>query len=110
MSTFSNRLTMAMDGNSITAAQLSRKTGLSEASISRYVAGSMEPKLTALLILADALNVTADWLSGSDDSYFIEAGNKELIMIYNALSLDGKNKVLEYAELLLDKERKDVQR
>lgn len=108
MSTFSSRLTMAMDGNSITAAQLSRKTGLSEASISRYIAGSMEPKLTALLILADALNVTADWLSGSEDDFIIEAGNKELIMLYNALSLDGKNKVLEYAEMLLEKERKNV--
>lgn len=108
MSTFSNRLTMAMDGNSITAAQLSRKTGISEASISRYIAGSMEPKLTPLLVLADALNVTADWLSGSNDSFYIEVGNKELIMAYNALSLDSKKKVLEYAELLLEKERKDV--
>ena len=114
MTLFGVRLMEAMDKRNVTAAELSRKTSISESNISRYLSGTIEPKMRALLILADALNVSADWLAGNETeengSYEIYFGEKELMSMYRALSLSGKQKVLEYADYILEKERKDVQR
>ena len=37
-------------------------------------------------------------------------GEEELISMYSELSLAGKQKVLDYADYILNRERKDVQR
>ena len=112
MTLFGVRLLETMHKRDITAAELSRKSGISESNISRYLAGTTEPKLRALLILADALNVSADWLSGVEEEeqveYEIQYGEKELMSIYKSLSISGKQQVLEYADFLLSKERKNV--
>lgn len=116
MTLFGLRLSEAMQKRDMTAAELSRKTSISESNISRYLAGTVEPKLRALLILADALNVSSDWLSGIEvkednrNPYEILYGEEELISMYSELSLAGKQKVLDYADYILNRERKDVQR
>lgn len=115
MTLFGVRLLEAMHKRDMTAAELSRKTNISESNISRYLAGTVEPKLRALLILADALNVSSDWLSGIEEEeednrspYEILYGEEELISMYSELSLAGKQKVLDYADYILNRERKDV--
>ena len=111
MTLFGDRLLDAMHMRDMTAADLSRKANVSEANISRYLSGVSEPTMKNLLILAQALNVSSDWLSGNEnDKIVVQVGEQDLLRIYNALSMSGKDKVLEYAEMLLAKERKDVQR
>ena len=64
MDIFKDRLILAMTHRNIRAAELSRLTGLSKARISQYVNGHFVPKSDAILLLAEALNVSELWLLG----------------------------------------------
>lgn len=59
---FNKRLSMI----NMSAAQLSRSTGISEAVISQYRSGKYEPKQDRLETFAIALNVSEAWLMGFD--------------------------------------------
>lgn len=114
MSLFRVRLLDAIHMKGTTAAELSRKTNISESNISRYLSGSSEPSLRSLLILANALGVSADWLSGNEEeeeeerSFEVMFGEKELMSMYSKLTMTGKQKVLEYTEMVLAMERRNV--
>lgn len=114
MSLFRVRLLDAIHMKGTTAAELSRKTNISESNISRYLSGSSEPSLRSLLILANALGVSADWLSGNEEeeeeekSFEVMYGEKDLMSMYSKLSMTGKQKVLEYTEMVLALERRNV--
>lgn len=111
MTEFGKRLRVLMGKKNVSAAQLARMTGISEATISRYLSGQYEAKQGNIFKISQALLVSPDYLLGSEDETLeIHYGDKELMRIYNALSLSSKDKVLEYASMLLDKERSDVQR
>lgn len=65
--TFANRLRQAMENNGITAAELSRRTGLSKPLLSQYLHGTKNSaRQDMLCILADALGVSEPWLMGFD--------------------------------------------
>ena len=68
MSIFSERLCQIVKENDISWAELSRRTNLSTARISQYKTGIYTPKPDALFILAEALNVSPDWLGGMSDT------------------------------------------
>lgn len=115
MSLFRVRLLDAIHMKGTTAAELSRKTNISESNISRYLSGSSEPSLRSLLILANALGVSADWLSGNEEeeeekekSFEVMFGEKDLMSMYSKLTMTGKQKVLEYTEMVLTMERRNV--
>lgn len=63
---FKDRLLEAISKRGITAAELSRRTGISEATISQYKSGYAKPKEKKLSLLANALNVSPTWLMGLD--------------------------------------------
>ena len=63
---FRYRLIKAMDREGIRAADLARKTGLLESTISQYRSGYAKPKEERLAILANALHVSPVWLMGLD--------------------------------------------
>lgn len=75
MATFAIRLQMAMEKAEIRAADLSRITGISKSTLSRYLSGSYLPKQNNTYLLAKALNVSPIWLftgmnvSGDDLSF-----------------------------------------
>lgn len=106
MGEFGKRLRSLMDTKSVSAAQLARMTGISEATISRYLSGQYEAKQGNIFKISNALLVSPDYLLGSEIE--VSYGDDEMMRIYHALSLTGKDKVLEYAEMLLKKEREDV--
>ena len=106
MGEFGKRLRFLIESKNVSAAQLARMTGISEATISRYLSGQYEAKQGNIFKISQALLVSPDYLLGSDVE--VHYGDEELMRIYNALSLSGKDKVLEYAEMLLKKEREDV--
>lgn len=107
MSEFSTHLKFAMDKAQKNAADLSRACGISEGTISRYLSGQVEPRMSTVYILASSLNTTVDYLSGNTENFEIRAGESDLLTVYRALSLTGKEKVLDFAGYLLDTERRE---
>ena len=64
--TTAERLAEAMQAARKKQIDLSRETGLSHSTISRYLSGAVEPRQTATHKLAVALNVSEMWLWGYD--------------------------------------------
>lgn len=110
MSLFSDRLNQALEMRQMSAADLSRKTGISEATISNYRKGAYDPKGARMTFIADALSVNVEWLMGLVDNPFVYTfpttlkntpGNR-LYTAMNALNDAGWDKVIAYATDLAD--------
>ena len=63
---FKTRLEHALRYRDIKPAELSRLTGISEATISQYRSGYSKPKDQRLVLIANALGVDPSWLMGLD--------------------------------------------
>jgi repressor LexA len=61
-----NRLRVAMDNAGKSQSDLARETGISKATLSRYLSGQFEPKQIAVNKIAVALDVAEMWLWGCD--------------------------------------------
>ena len=68
MATFRDRLEMALTTSGLTAADLSRITGINEGAISQYRKGAYKASQRTLEKLASALSVSIPWLMGLDDN------------------------------------------
>lgn len=66
MTAFKDRLSEALSMRNMTAAELSRLSGIDEGTLSNYKKGKYEPKQRKLESLAIALNVSIAWLMGAD--------------------------------------------
>lgn len=62
--TFARRLEQILMARKIYPSQLARMTGLSRSSIYGYIDGTIQPKAYVIIRIAQALNVSADWLLG----------------------------------------------
>lgn len=62
------RLNKALSEKGVTAAELSRRTGISKGSISQYKNGVVNPKQDRIYLIANALGVSEAWLMGYDVS------------------------------------------
>lgn len=60
------RISLALDSSGLSRKDLSRITGLTETAISRYINDEREPRIYALKLIADALNVSLDSLTGKE--------------------------------------------
>ena len=60
------RMKKAMELTQKKQIDLSKETGLSHSTISRYLSGQVEPRQAAMMQLASALNVSEMWLWGYD--------------------------------------------
>lgn len=108
---FKNRLNYAMDLRSIKAVELSRRTGISEATISQYRSGYTEPKRKKLAILADALNVSPAWLMGLDvpiNAEEIASLNKQIYDEKSNPSNDSERRLVEYYRRLTQLQKEAV--
>lgn len=61
-----DRIREALEIRSMTAAELSKKSGIGKGSISKYLAGFVVPKQSAIGAMARALMVSPAWLMGYD--------------------------------------------
>lgn len=68
MSLFTERLNQVVTEAGITWTELSKRTGMSTGRISQYKTGLYTPKSDALFIIAEALNISPDWLVGASDT------------------------------------------
>lgn len=64
MSELKDRLLEALSIREMTAAELSRKSGIDKGSISNYLKGKFIPKQNAIYLMAKALDVSPAWLLG----------------------------------------------
>lgn len=58
------RLLLLMSNLGITQKDLAEKTGLTEATISRYAKGTISPNEKSICRIADVTNVSPSWLLG----------------------------------------------
>ena len=65
MATLGGRIQALLETREMTRKELCKKTGLTEAAISRYITGKREPKSITLSEIAKALDVTVDELVGT---------------------------------------------
>ena len=65
-SNFASRLSQALAARNMKAAELSKRTHISEGTISCYVNGRYEAKQNRVRVFAEALNVNPAWLMGYD--------------------------------------------
>ena len=89
------RLRQSMKDNEVNAKELSRRTGLSESTISRILAGQVVPRQNSFQKMADALHVDFVWLLGYDDN------NYQLIEL-ERLTPANQSRLLAYYQALID--------
>ena len=96
MTEFVKRLNQAMADADMTQAELSRKTGISEASISNYRKGNYEPKHKQIYLLATALGVSPSWLMGFDLPESESELDTALSALWQELDETQKRQILDY--------------
>ena len=72
-----NRLSKAMAYRKVYQYELSKITGITPVSISRYLSGIRFPRGTEIIKISNALNVSSDYLLGLDD---VMTRNKEEVV------------------------------
>ena len=90
MSNFSIRLCEALEARHMTAAELSRKLGINEGTVSQYKSGAYEPKQRRLQAIAEILNVSIPWLMGADVPMEVKINNITPIESIKKLPVLGK--------------------
>ncbi|MBQ7244601.1 MAG: helix-turn-helix transcriptional regulator [Bacilli bacterium] len=74
---FASRLRDALEYKKMTAAELSRKSGIDQAAISRYKKGLYAPNRNNIFLLARALGVNPTWLLGFSNDMLYQMSEKE---------------------------------
>ena len=104
---FSKRLKELRKERGLTQEDLSKLSGVSFPTISRYENGQRdEPKLTILKTLANYFDVTIDYLVGDTDIKETNFTSDEIARIFNSLDDDDKRILMDLAKTLLKKEGK----
>lgn len=93
----SKRLLEALNDKNMNQAELSRRSGVSESSLSHYINGSHKPSNLAAGSIAEILDVSPVWLMGFDVPKFLpteeqEKNNKEILFLVNNICKSSKNK------------------
>jgi len=86
----------AMDKKGYNQAELSRRSGVSKSSLSRYLGGDEMPA-TKLAAIADALGMTVDELLGIKHAVELSPDESELIALFRASDARGREQLLVFA-------------
>ena len=79
---FAGALRDQLETHGYSQKQLARAAKTTEATISRYVAGKNKPEISILVRVADALNVSLDYLCGRTDAPVpMESLGAELVLL-----------------------------
>ncbi len=110
--TFAERLEHALQNRGVKPAELSRKTGIPEGTISQYRKGAYVPKQNKLDKISKALNVSIDWLMGYDVS--MNSSREEskkgkwipvLGLVRAGIPMDAVEYIIDYEEISEDMAR-----
>lgn len=107
---FAEKVRVKREEKRLTQAELAKKTGLTQATISRIESGEVQQvKTDSVLKLAHTLGVTVDFLVGDkrrmdfDETVTADQDAQVLFRGYANLSSDQRKQVAEYVEFLLGK-------
>lgn len=107
-----SRLREAMYNVAKSQADLARETGISKATLSRYLSGQFEPKQIAVNKLAAALNVSEMWLWGCDVPMAkqktapedgLSKAKRQLLDLAENCTEEDAERLLQVMELILGK-------
>ena len=97
---FNDRLSCILSERGLTQRELAGMCGVDETSMSRYVNGSRKPCMDILVRIAGALNVSVEYLTGSEE----EISFKEIKCLLNSnLSKLTDEQRLELMEMIAKK-------
>lgn len=95
----------------LTQGKLAKLIGYAQGNVSRWESGEQEPTATAIIALANALDVSTDYLLGQEDEYGVKQYDAlvqdYLTQINNVLSKTNRMKLESYAEGLLASENNE---
>lgn len=103
-----DRIKEALEVRNMTAAELSKKSGIGKGSISKYLNGLVVPKQSAIGEMAKALNVSPAWLMGYEvdmepQKTFAEIfAENTLNGKYQKLTKPNQARWMSYYQALLD--------
>ena len=107
MATFAERFNYAIDHRGISAATISKRLGIAEATISNYRKGKYVPKQKRTEALAKILNVDIAWLMGADvpmqenSPTELSAEESALLELFRTLPKDKQILALEMIRVAL---------
>jgi len=105
---FQQRLVAARKKRGFNQEELAQKSGLKPAAVSHFETGARKPSFDNLRRLADALNVTADYLLGrTDDPEGFAEADVAFRHGFEKLSSDQREIALEFIEMLAKRNKKD---
>lgn len=100
MATVQETIISMMNKRNMSQAELSRLSGVSKSSLSRYLSGDEMPA-SKLLAIANALDVTVDKILGIEhQSSRLSTDEDELLRLFRRMDADGRAELLEYAEYI----------
>ena len=108
-----------MNEREITAAELSRRSGIRASSISDYLKGKYEPKQDKIDLIAEALSVSPAWLMGYETkngllskalTMEVTPAEQQHIKKYRKLSPAGKKEVDHFLDFRLSSEAPRVEK
>ena len=100
-----DRLNTALRLREMTAAELSRKTGINKSSLSRYLTGESIPRSLAIGKMAQALHVSPAWVLGYDVP--MEDGTPFVHLDLDKLNPANQSLLMTYYKALLDAQEAD---
>ena len=86
---FQYRLQKALAESGMTAAELSKKTGISDANISNYINGKYIAKQDKVFLIAQALHVDPGWLMTGDEPTSLPSDENEAPQTQEAKVISG---------------------
>lgn len=103
---FSKRLKKIREEKKLSQAELAQKADLQTAAVSHFETGQRKPSFDNLKRLADALNVSVDYLLGREIKDSGDIAEK-LFRDFEKLSANDQQKIKEFAEFLAKKDKKE---
>lgn len=100
MNDFLNNFKSAFNESHLTQASLSRRTGIPRSNIHDYLKGKYRPKQKRINILAKALEVDPQWLSGNKKVKINLEKAKNLILDNKPITKSELDKIVDYVRLL----------
>ena len=102
------RLIEAFNRSGLSQTELCNKTGINKGALSSYLSGRYFPKQKAIEALSSALGVSVYYLMGVDEpssSADLSSKEAELLDLFRALNVFGRDKLIEYARDLAGNEK-----
>ena len=96
----------------VTQDNMAEMLNIKRQTYSAYERGVSVPDISSIIKIADYFNVTVDYLLERSNDHSVQSvplnSVFEIVRIYVGLSDTNKQKVLEYAEMLEEKEKKEA--